>query len=173
MEGRKWQGSAWPLVAGLGPLGALPTAPRLARMFTVVVLGGWKLAELAEDAELVVSELCSNVVRAASGPDGHPRYDEGGRLPLLWLRLLSDGAQLRIEAWDTMAAELGVPAPRSAAADDESGRGLHLVSQLCLDWGWDSLPGHDRSGHPRPGHSLPAASNHAAKRVWALLKGSR
>jgi hypothetical protein len=112
MEGRTSQASPWPLVAGLGPLGALPTAPRLARTFTVVVLGGWRLAELAEDAELVASELCSNVVRAASGPDGQPRYDGDGRLPLLWLRLLSDGAQLRIEAWDTVAAELGVPAPR-------------------------------------------------------------
>jgi anti-sigma regulatory factor (Ser/Thr protein kinase) len=159
------RGSAWPLVAGLGPLGALPTAPRLARSFTAVVLGGWELAELAEDAELIASELCSNVVRAASGPDGRPRYDGDGRLPLLWLRLLSDGAQLRIEAWDTAAAELGVPTPRRAAADEESGRGLHLVSQLSLDWGWDYLPGHDRPGRDLPGH--------AAKRVWALLKGSR
>ena len=173
MEGRTSRASAWPLVAGLGPLGALPTAPRLARMFTVVVLGGWRLAELAEDAELVASELCSNVVRAASGPDGHPRYDGDGRLPLLWLRLLSDGAQLRIEAWDTVAAELGVPTPRCATTDDESGRGLHLVSQLSLDWGWDYLPGQDRSGLVRPGQDPPAASSRAAKRVWALLKGSR
>lgn len=159
------RGPGWPLAAGLGPLGALPTAPRLARSFTVLVLGGWRLAELAEDAELIASELCSNVVRAASGPDGRPRYDDDGRLPLLWLRLLSDGTCLRIEAWDTVAAEAGVPAPRRAAADDESGRGLELVSALSVDWGWEFLPGHDR---PRPG--LPG---HAVKRVWALLKGSR
>lgn len=156
--------SAWPLVAGLGPLGALPTAPRLARSFTVVVLGGWALAELAEDAELIASELCSNVVRAASGPDGRPRYDDG-RLPLLWLRLLSDGTCVRIEAWDTVAAEQGVPVPRRAAADDESGRGLELVSALSVDWGWDHLPGPDLPGRHVPGY--------AAKRVWALLKGSR
>jgi hypothetical protein len=30
--------AAWPLFAGLGPLGALPTAPRLARVFTGLVL---------------------------------------------------------------------------------------------------------------------------------------
>jgi hypothetical protein len=156
--------SEWPLVAGLGPLGALPTAPRLARSFTVVVLGGWKLAELAEDAELIASELCSNVVRAASGPDGRPRYDDG-RLPLLWLRLLADGSALRIEAWDTVATEAGVPTPRRAAADDESGRGLELVSALSVDWGWDQLPGRDRPGPDLPGH--------AVKRVWALLKGPR
>jgi hypothetical protein len=159
------RGPTWPLVAGLGPLGALPTAPRLARSFTIVVLGGWKLAELAEDAELIASELCSNVVRAASGPDGQPRYDDHGRLPLLWLRLLSDGTALQIEAWDTVATEAGVPTPRRAAADDESGRGLELVSALSVDWGWDCLPGRDRPGADLPGHAI--------KRVWALLKGSR
>ncbi len=146
---------AWPLFAGLGPLGALPTAPRLARVFTGLTLPGWGLAELAEDAALIVSELTSNVVRAATGPDGQPRYDAGGRLPVVWLRLLSDGAQLRVEAWDSLPAEAGTPRPRRAATHEESGRGLDLVAALSLDWGWDHLPGHD------------------AKRVWALLKGSR
>jgi hypothetical protein len=127
-------GAAWPLFAGLGPLGALPTVARLGRMFTVAVLDGWGLAEVAEDAELIVSELCGNVVGAATG---------------------EDGALLRIEAWDTVAAELGGPAPRRAASLDESGRGLQLVASLSLDWGWDRLPGRD------------------AKRVWATLKGSR
>lgn len=147
--------ASWPLFAGLGPLGALPTVARLARMFTVLVLSGWELAEFTEDAELIASELCGNAVRAATGPDGHPRYNADGRLPLLWLRLLSDGAQLRIETWDTVAAEFGIPVPRRADTYDESGRGLHLVSQLSVDWGWDHVPGHE------------------AKRVWALMKGSR
>ena len=93
-------------------------------------------------------------IAVATGPDGQPRYDADGRLPVLWLRLLSDRAQLRVEAWDTVPAELGMPRPRRAAADDESGRGLDLIAALSLDWGWDHLPGHD------------------AKRVWALLKGS-
>jgi hypothetical protein len=146
---------AWPLFAGLGPLGALPTVPRLARVFTGLVLPGWTLADLADDCELVISELTSNVVRAATGPDGHPRYDGDGRLPVLWLRLLSDRAQLCVEVWDNLAAELGRPEPRCATRDDENGRGLDLVSKLSLDWGWDHLPGHD------------------AKRVWALLKGTR
>lgn len=49
--------ASWPLFAGLGPLGALPTVARLARMFTVLVLSGWELAEFTEDAELIASEL--------------------------------------------------------------------------------------------------------------------
>jgi hypothetical protein len=139
------------MFAGLGPLGALPTVPRLARSFGVLVLGGWGLAWLAEDCELLISELCSNVVRAATGPDNLPRYDQQGRLPLLWLRLLSDGARLRIESWDNVPLDWGVPVRRNATTADESGRGLELVYNLSSDWGWDHLPAHD------------------AKRVWALL----
>jgi hypothetical protein len=120
-----------------------------------MVLGGWRLDGLADDCELIASELTANVVRAAAGPDGHPRYDERGGLPLLWLRLLSDRAQVRVEVWDTVPLDRGVPVLRCAAADDESGRGLELVRELSLDWGWDHLPAHD------------------AKRVWALLPAEK
>jgi hypothetical protein len=145
------QAPNWPLFAGRGPLGALPTVPRLARSFCVMVLGEWGLHSLADDCELIASELSSNVVRAATGPDGQPCYDEHGRLPLLWLRLLSDHAQVRVEVWDTIPLDAGLPVLRLAATTDESGRGLELVESLSLDWGWDHLPAHD------------------AKRVWALL----
>jgi hypothetical protein len=144
-------GTDWPLFAGLGPLGALPPVPRLARAFCGLVLPGWNLAGLAEDCELVASELTSNVVRAVTGPDGHPRYDGQGRLPLLWLRLLGSPAQLRVEVWDNLAPELGEPVHRHADATDESGRGLEIIGGISKDWGWERIPSHD------------------AKRVWALL----
>ena len=70
--------TAWPLVAGLGPLGALPTAGRLCRSFTVMVLAGWGLSGVADDCELVTGELVANVVQAATGPDGQPAYDGAG-----------------------------------------------------------------------------------------------
>jgi hypothetical protein len=145
------QPAGWPLFAGLGPLGALPTVPRLARSFCALVLTGWGLDGLADDVELVASELTSNVVRAASGPEGIARYTPQGRLPLLWLRLLSDHTRVRVETWDTVPLEHGVPVRRSAAATDESGRGLELVSELSIDWGWDHLPARE------------------AKRVWAIV----
>ena len=144
----------WPLFAGLGPLGALPTVPRLARTFCSMVLGGWGLDSLAEDCELVASELVANIVRAATGPDGHPGYDGHGRLPVLWLRLLSDRSRVRLEAWDNLPLDRGVPVLRRAATTDESGRGLGLVNELSQDWGWDHSPAHD------------------AKCVWALLSRS-
>jgi hypothetical protein len=74
-----------------------------------------------------------------------------GRLPVLWLRLLSDRTWLRLEVWDNLAPGLGVPIKRPAAATDENGRGLELVGALSQDWGWDVLPDND------------------AKRVWAVL----
>lgn len=144
-------GQGWPLFCGLGPLGALPSAPRLARAFTALVLGGWNFSPLIEDAEAIVSELAGNVVRAATGPDGKPRYDEAGQLPVLWLRLLSDRRRALLEVWDTIPAEFGTPAERHAGPDDESGRGLQIVAALSLDWGWEHVTGH------------------ASKRVWALL----
>jgi hypothetical protein len=144
----------WPLFAGLGPLGALPTVSRLSRTFGQLVLAGWGLSDLAEGCEAVTGELVANVVQAATGPDGQPWYDEQGRLPVLWLRLLSDGVLLQVEVWDTLPPALGGPLPRSAGRYDESGRGLTLIDAFSQDWGWEQVPGRD------------------AKRVWALLPGA-
>lgn len=141
----------WPLISDLGPLGALPTAPRLARGFIAVVLTGWGLAALADVTELLVSELTTNVVQASTGPDGSPRYDAEGRLPLLWVRLLSDRFRIMVEVWDNLPAALGAPVVRHPGADEESGRGLEMVDTLSEDWGWENVPGWN------------------GKRVWALL----
>lgn len=141
----------WPLISDLGPLGALPTAPRLARGFTDVVLTGWGLTRVTDVIELLVSELTTNVVRACTGEDGHPRYDSAGKLPLLWVRLLSDRSRLMVEVWDNLPEKLGAPAMRHAGPEEESGRGLDMVDTLCQEWGWESVPGW------------------SGKRVWALV----
>jgi hypothetical protein len=143
--------AGWPLFAGLGPLGALPTVPRVVRSFSTLVLGTWGLTAFTDDAELLMSELATNAVAAATGPDGRPRYDDSGGLHLLWARLLSDRVRLRLEVWDTVPEELGVPVQRQAAATDESGRGLELLDALSAAWGWEPVPGR------------------AAKKVWAEL----
>jgi hypothetical protein len=141
----------WPLISDLGPLGALPTAPRLARGFAAVVLNGWGLDDQVDVTELLVSELATNVVRASTASDGQPRYDDDGKLPLLWVRLLSDRSRLMVEVWDNLPQVLGAPVVRHPEPDEESGRGLEMVSALSEDWGWESVPGW------------------RGKRVWALL----
>jgi len=141
----------WPLTSYLGPLGALPTAPRLARGFVVQVLSSWGMTESLDVLELIASELATNVVRAATKPDGSPRYDSGGRLHLMWLRLLSDKDKIMLEVWDDLPETLGAPVSRHARDDDESGRGLDMVEMLADDWGWETVPGW------------------TGKRVWAIL----
>jgi hypothetical protein len=147
-------GDGWPLLCGLGPLSAMATAPRLARIFTVMVLGGWGLTALCEDGELVAGELTANVIRAAARSGGHPPHGDAGELPVMWVRLLSDGSRVQVEVWDNIPAARGVPALRHADPDEESGRGLELVDAVSLDWGWEHQPGE------------------GLKRVWALLGAS-
>ena len=142
----------WPLTSDLGPLGALPTAPRLARGFIGVVLNGWGLDELIETTELVVSELTTNVVQAVTAADGSLVYDAEGKLPLLWVRLSSDRARLMIEVWDTLPSILGAPTMRHPDEDEESGRGLELIEALTDVWNWEAVPGWH------------------GKRVWAVLR---
>lgn len=142
----------WPLSSDLGPLGALPTVPRLARGFVSVTLNGWGLGGLTDVTELLVSELSTNVVRASMAADGALKYDADGKLPLLWIRLLCDRAHLLIEVWDTLPAALGAPVTRHPDPDEESGRGLEIIETLAAEWGWETVSGW------------------AGKKVWALLK---
>lgn len=142
----------WPLTSDLGPLGALPTVPRLARGFVGVTLSGWGLEAMADVSELLVSELSTNVVRASMNEDGSLRYDQHGKLPLLWIRLFSDRSRLLIEVWDTLPTALGAPVTRHPDPDEESGRGLEIIETLAEDWGWETVRGW------------------AGKKVWAVLK---
>lgn len=152
----QWPGTRpWPLFSALGPIGALPTAPGLARKFTAMVLGGWEMGgvhDLREVSELIISELATNVVRVATGGDGCPIYQVDGRLTEMWLRLMSDRALLRVEVWDNLPASAGVPAVCHPKEEEEHGRGLALVERLSHSWGWDQIPGVQ------------------AKTVWVLFK---
>jgi anti-sigma regulatory factor (Ser/Thr protein kinase) len=142
----------WPLISDLGPLGALPTVPSLARGFVSVTLNGWGLDPLTDVTELLVSELSTNVVQAAMDKDGGLRYDAEDKIPLLWIRLLCDHVRLMIEVWDTLPPVFGAPVARHPQPDEESGRGLEIIETLAEEWGWETVPGW------------------AGKKVWAILK---
>lgn len=125
--------SRWPASSAMPPLGALPTAAAAARSHARTVLNSWGAGRaLADDVEMVVSEMVTNSVNASTGLDGKPLYVDG-RMLVIWLRLSTDGATLRAEVWD---AAPGVPARRAAGAGDVSGRGLELVEALSAGWGW-------------------------------------
>ena len=117
------------------PLGALRTAPSAAQAHVRAVLATWRMGDLADDLELVVSELVANAVIASASDNGAPRYVEG-RMPVIQVCLHTDGARLVAEVWDQAP---GVPVHLGAGRDDVRGRGLDLVDTITgSHWGWHS-----------------------------------
>jgi anti-sigma regulatory factor (Ser/Thr protein kinase) len=110
-------------------LGALPSAVPCARLHARQVLWEWGFSEVAEIAELLLSELVTNAVQAARAT--------ANDLPVN-IRLSANRDRLLIEVWD---GNVQPPVPRVLeydfpALDAESGRGLFLVETLSERWGW-------------------------------------
>jgi anti-sigma regulatory factor (Ser/Thr protein kinase) len=97
-------------------------------------------AGLADNAELLVSELVTNAVAAS-------RSTGSGSAVRLWL--LSDTARLLILVQDASPHR---PVRADPGPDAEHGRGLLLVEAISDQWGWYA---------PAPGA--------AGKVTWALL----
>jgi anti-sigma regulatory factor (Ser/Thr protein kinase) len=134
----------WPLCDFL-EFGALVTAVPCARLHARLVLREWELPGLSESAELVVSELVSNAVRASRAvPLATPVR--------LWL--LSDRAQVQVVVWD---ANPQPPVRAGASAESENGRGLMLVEAFSQQWGW----------YP---DSCSREAVAGAKFVWAVIR---
>ncbi len=100
------------------------SVPR-ARDLVRAALTAW---EVREDAELVVSELVTNAVRAPAPSDRQVAVRVGR----------PDEATVRLEVCD---AGEGRPAPRVPAPGDEGGYGLLLVEALAYRWGTERRPG--------------------------------
>ncbi|WP_327353997.1 ATP-binding protein [Streptomyces sp. NBC_01304] len=84
--------------------------------------GSWGLpTPLTEAAELLLSELMTNAYWHAKVP---------GRE--IWARVVLSPDRLRVSVTD---ASSELPVPRDPSLDEESGRGLALVSALADDWG--------------------------------------
>jgi anti-sigma regulatory factor (Ser/Thr protein kinase) len=110
-------------------LGALPSAVPCARLHARQVLWEWGLSEVAEIAELLLSEVVTNAVQAAQATVND--------LPVN-VRLSANRDRLLIEVWDS---NIQPPVPRVLEnglpeINAESGRGLFLVETLSERWGW-------------------------------------
>jgi anti-sigma regulatory factor (Ser/Thr protein kinase) len=103
-------------------LGPIDTSPGTARASARAQLSAWGRADLAADAEVVVSELVTNAVRASERA-GSP----------VALRLILTTRSVFIEVLDYAP---GVPSPREADPAAESGRGLLVVASIARGWGW-------------------------------------
>jgi hypothetical protein len=100
-------------------LRAVPENVRMARELTDVVLISWALRPLLEPARLIVSELFTNALHATPGGD-------------LFLLLKHEISSVSIGVWDSSR---DMPIMRSCDAEEESGRGLHIVAALADDHG--------------------------------------
>jgi anti-sigma regulatory factor (Ser/Thr protein kinase) len=130
----------WPLLSHL-ELGALPGAAACARLHARLVLWEWGLSAIAQDAELLVSELVTNATQASPSAELIQPVS-------LWLS--SDRFRLLILVQD---ASRYPPEPAGGAGNnDERGRGLLIVDAISTQWGWDAK--NDTSG----------------KVVWALIE---
>ncbi len=142
-------GSAWlsprpgqptPIDAGAFALVTLPTSPFWARCYTRFFLDSCRgiSKDIAETAELLVSELVTNAVRFAGDPARALRYSERADASLISLSLRHFREGLLIEVYDTD----NNPPVRSHPGDyAENGRGLMLVDALSKEWSYFFPPG--------------------------------
>lgn len=113
----------WPLQDFL-EFGALVSAVPCARLHARHVLWEWGMASVGESAELLVTELITNAVKASRAMTQV--------FPVrLWL--VSDRAQILILVWD---ASPQPPVRADVSGEAENGRGLVLVEAISEQWGW-------------------------------------
>ncbi|MFE0252429.1 ATP-binding protein [Streptomyces sp. NPDC059010] len=102
------------------PFEAAPTEVGLLRRATAKQLSRWGMPVAADEAELLVTELATNVVK-------HVGEGVSATLILEWR-----GERLRLEVHDKSRV---VPSLTMAGGDGERGRGLYLLAAVALDWG--------------------------------------
>ena len=110
-------------------LGLLPTAVTRARREAREFLREWNASIDSETAELLISELVTNSLKAA--------WASGGGQPVS-LVLSVHETRLTVEVWDGSPCAFvpGEWEPEVPPLDGENGRGLFLVSVLSTSWGW-------------------------------------
>jgi anti-sigma regulatory factor (Ser/Thr protein kinase) len=177
------------LTSGL-TLAAVPSAVRLARLFTRQRLPQWGLNQLLSDAELVLSELVTNAVNATGTTNPRPRWGELDHLALIRVQLVVTSDSLVVEVWDR---DPSPPVPQQPEQADEAGRGLLIVGALCRSWNyffpesggkavWGELeiPAHDlmpsglpKRVQPRPTSAYQAEAVPSFETLDRVLKGLR
>lgn len=108
-------------------LAALPSSVSWARRILRHMLRQWQLDAVADPALLLLSELVTNAVQAAShGAGQHPSQ------PMICLTVQLTSGRLVIRVWDANPA---LPVLQEADVTGDHGRGLLLVDFLADSWG--------------------------------------
>lgn len=108
---------------------AVPNAVPLARRLVTEVARHWRLpADITESAELVISELATNALKATDVFHQARGIPEVGRIKL---RLRWAQPSLFTEVWDINPL---LPVRKAADTLDTGGRGLGIIEFLCANW---------------------------------------
>jgi hypothetical protein len=102
------------------PFTAMPTEMRLLRRAALAQLGRWGMPAAADEVELLVTELSTNVLKHVG--EGAP-----AALVLEW-----KDERIRLEVHDKSQA---MPSFEPSSCEKECGRGLHLLAALTADCG--------------------------------------
>jgi anti-sigma regulatory factor (Ser/Thr protein kinase) len=137
---RDLTGQTRPVDTGTLALTTLPTSPFWARRYTRLFLDSCQeiSPDIAETAELIVSELVTNAVRYAGEPAGITQHPQRTAVSLIALSLRNFREVLLIEVYDT---DSNPPILSSADDSAENGRGLMLVDALSKEWSYSFPPG--------------------------------
>ncbi|MCA2188376.1 ATP-binding protein [Nonomuraea cavernae] len=107
-----------------------PSSVHAARCFATAALAGWKLEELTDTMELVVSELATNALR-----HGLRESEPPGARPV-HMSLVRRGTLVTSAFTDPASS---VPVLRYPGPLDTGGLGLHIVESVSRRWGWSAL----------------------------------
>ncbi|MEV6987046.1 ATP-binding protein [Sphaerisporangium sp. NPDC051017] len=117
-----------------------------ARSFASGSLFAWGMRDLAEDMELVISELATNALRHGLVLD--PRDVRRSAAEPIRMSMIRRDSLVTCAFADPGSA---APVMRDPSPLEPGGMGLHIVESMSLCWGWNPL--------------LPSG-----KVVWAVLK---
>jgi anti-sigma regulatory factor (Ser/Thr protein kinase) len=117
-------------VSGLR-LAAVLTAVGLSRAFARQTLRHWNLSTVADNAELVMSELVTNAVKSTGITDPNPKTWQIKAHHVVGVQLRALDRSLYVEVWDRDDAS---PVMQEQTLDAEGGRGLFLVEMLSKRW---------------------------------------
>ena len=128
-----------------------------ARLDARNLLHKWRIEGLADTAELLVSEMITNAVRASALIADQPcETGQAPRAQRMRLWLTSDRHSVLIQVWDGGHCQ---PVRQDAGLDAEAGRGLLLVETLSAQWGCYA---------PAGPAGLDGPAGLGGKIVWAL-----
>ncbi len=106
-------------------LPSIPESVQIARLHVRTALGSHGLADYAEDAEIITSELVTNAVQHVRG--------DGAETIGVTLARTTNPLTVTVIVSDSSADG---PVLRDTPAGSERGRGLKIVEALSAHWGW-------------------------------------